>query len=75
MNKDIKSCPVCGSAAELMESYYLESERPYSYVHCTNQKCNMNHHNLDAMHFSGDNEVENSEKALAAWNERASIAA
>ena len=43
MDKALKSCPFCGSKAELKEAHYLESELPYSYVHCTSESCTLNH--------------------------------
>lgn len=67
MDKELKPCPFCGGVAELKESHYLESELPYSYVHCTNVKCTLNH---NTAHFSGDTEASNSEKAVTAWNLR-----
>ena len=70
MDRELKSCPVCGSQAELKESHYLESERPYSYVSCTSQDCFLNH---NAAHFSGNSEEKNSEQAVAAWNQRQHI--
>jgi hypothetical protein len=73
MNGQIKPCPLCGNTAELKESHYLESEKPYSYVHCTNQQCTLHHHNN--VHFSGEGEEENSKKAIAAWNERSMMPA
>jgi hypothetical protein len=63
---------MCGSTAELKESYYLESERPYSYVHCTNEGCALNQ---NAAHFSGASKDRNSEKAVDAWNKREEIPA
>ena len=70
MDRELKSCPMCGSEAELKESYYLESELPYSYVHCTNEGCALNH---NTAHFSGGSKVKNSEKAVDAWNKREQI--
>lgn len=67
MDKALKSCPLCGSGAELKESHYLESELPYSYVHCTNHECVLNH---NTAHFSGGSESKNSENAVAAWNKQ-----
>jgi hypothetical protein len=72
MDKALKSCPLCGSEAELKEAHYLESELPYSYVHCTNNECMLNH---NTAHFSGGNESKNSEGAIAAWNKRENIPA
>jgi hypothetical protein len=72
MDKALKSCPFCGSKAELKEAHYLESELPYSYVHCTSESCTLNH---NTAHFSGDTEVKNSEKAVSAWNKRLEIPA
>jgi hypothetical protein len=70
MDRELKSCPMCGSKAELKESYYLESEQPYSYVHCLNDGCALNH---NAAHFSGSSKTKNSEKAVDAWNKREQI--
>lgn len=70
MDKALKECPLCGSPAELKKSYYLESELPYSYVHCTHEGCAL-HHN--APHFSGDTEARNSQKAVESWNKRENI--
>jgi Restriction alleviation protein Lar len=67
MDIALRPCPFCGGTAELKESYYLESELPYSYVHCTNPSCTL-HHNT--AHFSGDSEAKNSEAAITAWNRR-----
>jgi hypothetical protein len=67
MDKALKSCPLCGSEAELKESHYLESELPYSYVHCTNNECVLSQ---NTAHFSGGNESKNSESAIAAWNKQ-----
>lgn len=75
MNQSLKPCPNCGSEAELIESYYLESEKPYSYVHCTNPNCSLHQHNLGIEHFSGEDESHNTEHAVAAWNERTHAAA
>jgi len=65
MNRDLKACPLCGSKAELKESHYLESERPYSYVRCTNDECSL-HQNT--AHFSGGGAGANSRAAVEAWN-------
>lgn len=73
MDKELKPCPQCGSTAELKEAHYLESESPYSYVHCTNPKCDLHHHNI--AHFSSPNEAKNSEEAIAAWNRQADMPA
>lgn len=70
MDRELKSCPMCGSKAELKESYYLESERPYSYVHCTNETCSLSQ---NAAHFSGNSKERNSEKAVESWNKREHI--
>lgn len=70
MDRELKSCPMCGSKAELKESYYFESELPYSYVHCTNEGCALNH---NTAHFSGSSKGKNSEKAVDAWNKREQI--
>jgi hypothetical protein len=67
MGNELRPCPVCGSVAELKEAYYLESDEPYSYVHCTNRNCVLNH---NTPHFTGDTEAKNSENAIAAWNQR-----
>lgn len=72
MDHALKPCPFCGGAAELKELHYLESELPYSYVHCTNPKCTL-HHNT--AHFSGGNHARNTEDAVAAWNNRADLPA
>lgn len=72
MDKALKSCPLCGSEAELKESHYLESELPYSYVHCTSAECTL--HNNTA-HFSGDGEAKNSQRAIESWNMRQNIPA
>lgn len=72
MDTALKSCPLCGSEAELKESHYLESELPYSYVHCKNEECTLNH---NTAHFSGDSEARNSQKAVAAWNKRENVPA
>jgi hypothetical protein len=71
MDRELKPCPMCGSDAELKETFYLESERPYSYVHCTNQQCDMHHHNTE--HFSGPNPDKNSQAAAEAWNRLADM--
>ena len=52
MDAELKPCPICNSKAELKEAHYLESELPYSYVHCTNEACTLNH---NAAHFSSAN--------------------
>lgn len=70
MDKELKSCPLCGSKAELKEAHYLESERPYSYVHCTDEHCVLSH---NTAHFSGPDETRNSENAIAAWNQRLNV--
>ena len=72
MDATLKPCPVCGSQAELKETHYLESERPYSYVHCTNEACTLNH---NAAHFSSSSEAKNDQDAIAAWNQRREIPA
>ena len=72
MDATLKPCPVCGSQAELKETHYLESERPYSYVHCTNETCTLNH---NAAHFSSSSEAKNDQDAIAAWNQRREIPA
>lgn len=72
MDRELKSCPMCDSKPELKESHYLESELPYSYVHCTNEKCALNH---NAVHFSGSSKDRNSVKAADAWNKREEISA
>jgi hypothetical protein len=68
MDTTLKACPVCGSEAELKNSYYLESERPYSYVHCTNHDCELHPDAGKVQHFAGDSEAANSANAIAAWN-------
>lgn len=70
MDASLKPCPICNSEAELKEAHYLESERPYSYVHCTNEGCTLNH---NAAHFSRGSEAKNDEDAIAAWNKRQEI--
>ncbi len=70
MDKALKSCPLCGSGAELKEAHYLESELPYSYVHCMNEECTLSH---NTAHFSGDSESKNSQNAVAAWNKRQNV--
>ena len=67
MDRELKSCPVCGSKAELKESHYLESELPYSYVHCLSAECVLNQ---NTAHFSGSDEAKNSQNAVEAWNKR-----
>lgn len=67
MDRELKSCPLCDSKAELKESHYLESELPYSYVHCTNDECVLSH---NTAHFSGSDEGKNSRNAVAAWNKQ-----
>jgi hypothetical protein len=67
MDRELKSCPLCGSKAELKESHYLESELPYSYVHCTKEECVLSH---NTAHFSGADERKNSQNAIAAWNKQ-----
>lgn len=66
MQDNLKPCPLCGSEAELKETYYLESEKPYSYVHCTNRDCELHHHQVP--HFSTPDESLNTERAIATWN-------
>lgn len=73
MDQRLKACPDCGSPVKLMESHYLESGKPYSYIYCTNKECIHHNHNIASHHFSGDDEAVNSERAIADWNERASI--
>ncbi|WP_422388824.1 Lar family restriction alleviation protein [Keguizhuia sedimenti] len=73
MDQRLKPCPDCGSSAELMESHYLESGKPYSYIFCTNKQCIHHNHNIASHHFSGDDETSNSARAIADWNERTSI--
>lgn len=70
MDKALKSCPFCGGKAELKEAHYLESERPYSYVHCVNEECALCHHTA---HYSGGSEEKNSAEAVSAWNQRLQI--
>lgn len=70
MDTALKSCPFCGGNAELKEAHYLESELPYSYVHCTSVECALNH---NTAHFSGGSEDRNSRNAIAAWNKRLEI--
>lgn len=70
MDNALKPCPFCGGKAELKEAHYLESELPYSYVHCANEACTLNQ---NTMHFSGGGEVRNSQNAIAAWNKRLEI--
>lgn len=65
MEKTLKACPCCGSKAELKQAHYLESEKPYSYVHCTNAECVLHNH---TPHFSSENEQKNAEDAISAWN-------
>jgi|GEM_PF-1760609 len=72
MDPALKPCPLCGDAAELKELHYLESELPYSYVHCMNPKCAL-HHNT--AHFGGGSQARNTEEAVAAWNNRENIPA
>lgn len=72
MDASLKPCPICNSEAELKEAHYLESERPYSYVHCTNEACTLNH---NAAHFSKGSEATNDQDATAAWNKRQQIPA
>ena len=72
MDAELKPCPVCNSEAELKEAHYLESELPYSYVHCTSESCTLNH---NTAHFSGNTEAKNSENAVSAWNKRLEIPA
>jgi hypothetical protein len=66
----LNPCPLCGGVAELKESHYLETDGPYSYVHCTNKSCKLHH---EMAHFSGDSEARNSEEAVAAWNGRTEV--
>jgi hypothetical protein len=70
MDRELKSCPLCGSKAELKESHYLESELPYSYVHCINDECALSR---NTAHFSGSDENRNSQNAAAAWNKQQKI--
>lgn len=70
MEKALKACPFCGSKAELKQAHYLESELPYSYVHCMSSDCSL-HHNT--AHFSGQSEQKNAENAVTAWNLREQI--
>jgi hypothetical protein len=72
MDKALKTCPFCGGQAELKECHYLESELPYSYVHCTTEECTLNH---NTAHFSSADEGANSRNAIAAWNKREGIPA
>lgn len=73
MDAVLKPCPVCNSEAELKEAHYFESELPYSYVHCTNEACTLNH---NAAHFSSSkSEAKNDEDAISAWNKREQIPA
>lgn len=72
MDASLKPCPICNSEAELKEAHYLESERPYSYVHCTNESCTLNH---NAAHFSRGSETTNDQDAITAWNKRQQIPA
>lgn len=73
MDAALKPCPVCNSKAELKEAHYFESELPYSYVHCMNESCSLNH---KAAHFSASkSEVKNDEDAISAWNKREQIPA
>ncbi len=69
MQTTLKSCPMCGGEAELKETHYLESEKPYSYVHCINRDCELHHHQVP--HFSSSNESLNTEQAVDAWNQQA----
>ena len=75
MDQQLKPCPHCGSEAELMESHYLESGKPYSYISCTNKGCILHNHNIASTHFSGEDEAHNSQHAVKAWNERHPMAA
>jgi rRNA maturation protein Nop10 len=67
MDATLKPCPVCGSQAELKEAHYLESERPYSYVHCTNEAYTLDH---KAPHISNSTEAKKDLDAITAWNQR-----
>lgn len=69
MQFTLKPCPLCGSEAELKETYYLESEKPYSYVHCSNRECELHHHQVP--HFSSPDESWNTEQAVETWNQQA----
>jgi hypothetical protein len=70
MDRELKSCPLCGSKAELKESHYLESELPYSYVQCMNDTCALNH---NTAHFSGGDVGRNSQNAVASWNKQLAV--
>lgn len=70
MDQTLKSCPLCSGKAELKEAHYLESELPYSYVHCLNEECVLCH---NSAHYSGADELKNSENAISAWNKRLHI--
>lgn len=70
MDKALKACPFCGAKAELKEAHYLESELPYSYVHCMNEECALCHNHA---HHSGASESKNSENAVSSWNQRLQI--
>jgi hypothetical protein len=70
MDCALKLCTLCGGIAELKESHYMETDLPYSYVHCANKNCKLHH---ETAHFSGDNETRNSEKAIAAWNRQTEV--
>lgn len=73
MVEQLKPCPVCNGEAELKEAHYLESELPYSYVHCKNESCTLNH---NAAHFSASkSESKNDADAISAWNKRQQIPA
>lgn len=67
MDRALKPCPLCGEVAELKEAHYIETDLPYSYVHCMNRNCRLNH---ETRHFSGDSKDRNSEEAITAWNNR-----
>lgn len=60
-------CPVCESAAELKQSYFLDTDTPYSYVRCTNPDCRFHSH---SPHFWNAPPALNDERAMISWNER-----